>query len=410
MIGSRGVPAGCGGIEQMVERVGAALARRGHQVTVFCRSNYVDGDDRVYAGMHRRVLPTIGTKHLDAITHTSLSTVGALTGFDVLHYHALGPGLLTPLPRLLSRRTAIVQTVHALDWQRAKWGGLARSVLRSGEVLSTLVPHELIVPSAALATHYRTMHGLDPTTIPNPFAGIARRAPIAIRERWGLEPRRYLLFVGRLTPEKHVHTLLRAFRLIDTDQRLVIVGGSSFTDTYVADLEALAAADDRVVMTGALHDEVLDELYTNASAFASPSALEGLPITLLEAISAGLPIVASDIEAHVELLGPLGAAARLHPVGDERELAWAVDDVLNSPGDPSGVIGAYRQRLLETFSPDRIARLTEDVYVRALGAARRSTPSDQRRQRIDELPPGVLPGPLRRRPSDQATLKRRLDG
>jgi len=387
MIGSRGVPAASGGIEKVVEQLGAALARRGHEVTVFCRSNYVNGGGGTYAGMRRRVLPTIGTKHLDAIAHTSLSTVEALTGFDVLHYHALGPGLLAPLPRLLSRRTAVVQTVHAVDWQRAKWGAVARCVLRSGELISTRAPHELIVPSVALADHYRSRHRKEPTVIPNPFPGIAPRPAETITTRWGLEPRRYVLFVGRLTPEKQVDVLLRAYRLLGTDHRLVIVGGSSFTDSYVAQLGQLARADDRVTMTGALHGEVLEEVFTNAAVFVSPSAVEGFNITLVEAISAGLPIVASDIGPHVELLTPLGEAAHLHAVGDEQGLARAISQALRRPGYASDALARYREVLLEDFSPDRIARLTEDVYRRALARTHRGETPAAAAARAEALPP-----------------------
>jgi glycosyltransferase involved in cell wall biosynthesis len=370
MIGLRGVPALSGGIERVVEELGRALAARGHDVTVYGRSNYVKHPEPTFAGMRLRVLPTIGTKHLDAIVHTSLATADALTGYDVLHYHAQGPGLLAAVPRAVGR-TAIVQTVHGLDWQRAKWGRFASSVLRVGEIASTRIPHEVIVPSQALATYYRERHGKDVAVIPNPFHAITLRPPSAIAERFGLEPRRYVLFVGRLTPEKQVHVLLRAYRRVRTDERLVIVGGSSFTDSYVSELEALAAADERVIMTGELHGEMLEELFSNARAFASPSALESFNVTLVEAISAGLPIVASAIEPHVELLNPLGPGARLHQVGDEEGLAAAIGKAIEDGADARGAVARYRKELLERFSPDRVAGLTEDVYERARQLRRR---------------------------------------
>jgi glycosyltransferase involved in cell wall biosynthesis len=377
MIGLRGVPALSGGIERSVEQLGAALVARGHDVTVYCRSNYVDGQEPTHDGMHLRVLPTIGTKHLDAIVHTSLATGNALSGFDVLHYHALGPGLLAWLPRAVSR-SAIVQTVHGIDWQRAKWGRFARAVLRCGERASTRIPHELIVPSAALANHYRETYRTKPTVIPNPFPVLVARPPAAIRDRFGLEPRGYVLFVGRLTPEKQVDLLLRAYRRVQTDHRLVIVGGSSFTDSHVAELKALADADDRVIMTGELHGEVLEELFTNALGFTSPSALEGFNITLVEAISAELPIVASAIEPHVELLGPMNGAAHFHDVGSEASLAGAISDMIGNPGVARGAVARYKAELLDRFSPDRVALLTEAVYERALARRRGALPSSVR--------------------------------
>jgi glycosyltransferase involved in cell wall biosynthesis len=377
MIGQRGVPASSGGIERVVEQVGAALARRGHEVTVYCRPNYVDPSVETFEGMRLRLLPTIGTKHLDAIVHTSFSTFDALSGFYVLHYHALGPGLLAALPRVVSR-AAVVQTVHGLDWQRAKWGGFATTVLRCGELASVRVPHELMVPSRALADHYREVHGKDATVIPNPFPAITAREPLMIRERYGLDPGRYVLFVGRLTPEKQVDVLMRAYRRVETDARLVIVGGSAFTDGYVAELETLAAADDRVTMTGELQGPVLDELFTNAGAFASPSALEGFNITLVEAISAELPIVASAIPPHTELLHPLDGAVRFHDVGSEESLARALRDVIEEPDRSRAALVSYKAALRDAFSADRIAEQTEVVYERAL--ARRGHPRRRRRR------------------------------
>jgi glycosyltransferase involved in cell wall biosynthesis len=366
MIGSRGIPAASGGIEQVVERLGSALVQRGHSVTVFTRRNYAPGSQRAYAGMERRVLGTIGTKHLDAIVHTGLSTVAALRGFDVLHYHALGPGLLTPLPRVLAPRTAVVQTVHALDWQREKWGLAARHVLRIGERMSVVAPHALMVPSPALVDHFRSAYHSNPTLIPNPVGRIEHRPARWIRSRFGLEPNGYLLFVGRLTPEKQVDLLLRAFRRIGTDLRLVIVGDSSYTDEYVTSLRNLAADDERVVMTGAVHGEPLAELLTNAYAFVSPSSLEGSPSTVLEAISAGLPIVASDIAPHVELLASADGAARLHTVGSEESLTASMQDLMASRAEAKAKMEACRSKLLAGRSPEDVAEQTEAVYAQAL--------------------------------------------
>jgi glycosyltransferase involved in cell wall biosynthesis len=366
MIGSRGVPAASGGVEHVVERLGAALVRRGHTVTVFSRSNYVTGPERTVAGMRRRVLPTIGTKHLDAIVHSSLSTMAALRGFDVLHYHGLGPGLLTPLPRALARRTAVVQTVHALDWQREKWAPVAKRMLRLGESLSTVAPHAVIVPSAALVEHFSSAHGTSPTLIPNPVESLDPRPAILIPARFGVEAEGYLLFVGRLTPEKQVDLLVRAFGRIETDLRLVIVGDSSYTDEYVADLRALAAADKRVVMTGAVHGEPLAELLTNAYAFVSPSSLEGSPSTVLEAISAGLPIVASAIAPHAELLAPADGAVQLHAVGSEESLVRSLRELMATRAQAKVRMERCRAKLLAGRSPEEVAEQTEKVYAQAV--------------------------------------------
>jgi glycosyltransferase involved in cell wall biosynthesis len=370
MIGSRGIPAGSGGVEHVVERLGAALARRGHEVTVFCRSNYVNGEGPTYAGMSRRVLPTVGTKHLDAIVHTSLSSVAALTGFDVLHYHSLGPGLLAPLPRALARKTAVVQTVHALDWQRGKWGPVARHVLHSAERLSTIAPQEIIVPSPALVDHYRAQHDTTPRLIPNPVDDIPHRPARTIQAAFGLEPERYLLFVGRLTPEKQVDLLLRAFERVNTDLRLAIVGASSYTGAHAAQLRRLAHDDPRVVMAGAVHGESLAELLTNAHTFVSPSSLEGSPCAMLEAISAGVPIVASAIPAHVELLEPARGGCLLHSIGSEESLTAAIRELIANRAAAKLSMERYRSRFLAGRSPDEVAEQTQAVYEEALAERR----------------------------------------
>lgn len=366
MIGSRGVPAASGGIERTVEMLGAALVARGHAVTVFCRSNYLEDPPASHEGMRLRVLPTIGTKHLDAIVHTALSTATALRGFDVLHYHAIGPGLLTPAAKALARRAAVVQTVHALDYQRSKWGSAARLVLQLGERVAGHSRHEVIVPSAGLADHFRARYGKEVALIPQPFPTVEHVPPRTIGERFGLEPARYLIFVGRLTPEKQVDLLLRAYRSVQTECPLVVVGGSSHTDDHAAELADLARRDPRVIMTGPVHGPLLDELLTNAAAFVSPSALEGMPITLLEAISAEIPIVASSIPPHVELLGAMNGASRLHDPASEASLADAISDMLEHREEARRAVARQRARLLAETSGERVAELTEGVYERAI--------------------------------------------
>jgi glycosyltransferase involved in cell wall biosynthesis len=194
MIGSRGVPARWGGIERHVEELGALLAQRGHEVTIYCRSNYVQaGRDLGLAhhrGMQLKSLPTVGTKHLDAIVHSAIATGAALaSSFDILHYHALGPGVMAVLPRYLSP-AKVVLTVHGLDDQRAKWGGAAAAALRTAGWLSGRVPDATIVVSRDLARHYRERHGCHAVYIPNGVLPLPPRSPDGAVARLGLAPGR----------------------------------------------------------------------------------------------------------------------------------------------------------------------------------------------------------------------------
>jgi glycosyltransferase involved in cell wall biosynthesis len=371
MIGQRGAPATFGGIERHVEELGSRLTERGHEVTVFCRTNYVAGHDMSYRGMSLRHLPTVGAKHTDAIVHSALSTAVALRGrFDVIHYHALGPGLLAPVPRLVGH-SAVVQTVHGRDDQRAKWGGMARTVLRTASWVSSVVPHVTIGVSQELESFYRAQYGRSIRYIPNGVEPGVVRPPSDLLEELGLAPGRYALFVGRLVPEKAPDLLIRAIERLEVGLKAAIVGGSSFTNDYVEQLNRLADRSPRVCMAGPRYGAELEELYANAAMFVSPSSLEGLPLTVLEAASFGLPIVASDIPPHLEILGSDGPGHRIFRCGDEASLAQAIVKGLRDPAGERRGAKEKGEEVLQAYQWDRIVEQTEAAYAHALHKAGR---------------------------------------
>jgi glycosyltransferase involved in cell wall biosynthesis len=362
MIGARGVPATFGGIERHVEELGARLVGRGHQVTVFCRSNYSHADLGSHRGMRLASLPTVGTKHLDAIVHSGLSTLGAMAAaFDVLHYHAIGPGMLAVMPRYLSR-SKVVLTVHGRDDERGKWGRGAKAVLGTAGWLSARVPDATIVVGRHLERYYREAHGRPAVYVPNGVQAAMPRPANGALCRLGLQPGRYLLFVGRLVPEKAPDLLLQAFRRLPGGHRLVLAGDSSFTDGFTSGLRALAARDSRVVLPGYVYGAELQELYSNAAAFVLPSLLEGLPLTLLEAASYGLPVVASSIPPHLEVLGSAGPGRHLHRPGDGDDLLAALGRVLAEPRAERAGAVALRDQVLRSYCWDDATRRTEAVY------------------------------------------------
>jgi glycosyltransferase involved in cell wall biosynthesis len=364
MIGARGVPATFGGVERHVEEIGVRLAARGHEVIVYARTNYVDERRDAWRGMAVRNLDTVDSKHLDAIVHSAKATVAAIrSGVDVIHYHSIGPGLPSALPRYASR-SSVVHTIHGRDGERAKWGRAAQFVLRTAEWVSARVPDETVVVSRHLAEHYRRAYGRDTTYIPNGVDEPTVRPPATIAERWGLTTGSYLLFLGRLVPEKAPDLLIRAFRRLPGDLRLVIAGGSSFTDAYVAELQRAADDDPRVLLAGYVFGEELDELYANAAAFVLPSYLEGLPLTLLEAASYGTPVVASDIPPHLEVLGVDAAGHRLFATGDEAALAEALRRATAETKVERAGAAALRERVLATYRWEAVADMTEAVYRR----------------------------------------------
>lgn len=365
MIGQRGVPATYGGVERHVEEIGSRLAERGHEVTVFVRPSYSDHVGDEYRGMRVKRVATMSTRHLDAIVHASLSTVSAMrTGFDIVHYHAIGPGVPAVLPRF-TRRSRVIQTIHGLDSQRAKWGRFAQSALTGAEWLSGRVPHEVIVVSRDLHEHYRERYGRETHLIMNGVDSRARREPSLIVDEYALQQHKYALFVGRLVPEKAPDQLIRAFRRVSGDYRLVIAGGSSFTGDYVDELHRLAADDPRVLFTGYVYGEMLDELYTNAAAFVLPSTLEGLPLTLLEAIEYGAPIVASNIPPHEEVIDASGIGHTLFAVGNEDDLTRALQQTLDAQPQAQRGIEQMRARILPRFQWPEVTTATEAVYHQA---------------------------------------------
>lgn len=371
MIGQKGVPATYGGVEHHVEEIGRRLVDRGHQVTVFSRRSYAELPQSPYLGMDVRLAPTIASKHLDAIVHSATSTVMALNRrCDIVHYHALGPGLVAPLPRYASR-SSVVLTVHGLDHERGKWGGAARAILGLAYWMSARVPNQTIVVSQTLSEQYAERFGRRVEYIPN---GVdpPEIVPSELLAKFGLEPNGYALFVGRMVPEKGPVALLEAYRELDTDLKLVLAGGSSFTDTYTEEVQRLAARDPRVHFLGFIHGDTLQALYKYARLFVLPSLLEGLPLTLLEALSHGIPVVASDIRPHREVLGehPFGHA--LFRTGDLRSLRETMAGALAVDPRQSPDLGSFRDSILERYDWERAVDALERVYLNVAGPAPRS--------------------------------------
>lgn len=366
MIGQRGLPATFGGVERHVQELAVRLAERGHEMVVFCRRNYTDDPKSSYRGVKLLYLPTYQSKHLEAAIHSGLAsmfTVGR--GFDIVHYHALGPGLWSPIPRWVTR-AKVVQTIHGIDHDGAKWGRLARSVLRAGGWLSQRVPDAVIVVGAHLLDHYGDRRGLT-VHIPNGVSADTDRDD-RVLGRLGLHTDEYVLFVGRLIPEKGVDQLIRAFSEMVTTNQLVIVGGSSYTDDYELTIKRLAYDDPRVVLPGFVYGAELAAIYANAAVYAQPSLREGLPLTVLEAASHGLSLVLSDIPAHLEVLPQTRPGGRLYPSGDISALAHALSAALTTAKDEREAARVAGQRMMKRYQWDAVTDQTEELYARVIAS------------------------------------------
>jgi glycosyltransferase involved in cell wall biosynthesis len=358
MIGLKGVPALHGGIERHVEELGKNLSRLGHDVTVYCRRNYTAADAAV-EGMSLRRLGSVNTKHFDAWTHTLLASFDSLPrNFDIYHYHALGPATLALIPRALGRR--VVVTVHGLDWQREKWGRVASAYLRMGEWAAARLATRTIVVSRELQRYFARQYRRRTTYIPN---AVEMPGPADFEQLrpFGLEPGRYLLTVGRLVPEKGIHHLLEAYARVDTDLPLVIVGDDP-DGKYVARLKEIA--DERVRFVGYVYGPPLAAFFAGAYLYVQPSTLEGLSIALLEAMSHGAGVLASDIPANVEALGDAGF---YFPGGDVAALTRRLPELIASPDAVAEKGREAGRRVADLYSWDEVARRTAAVYEAARG-------------------------------------------
>lgn len=363
MIGQQGLPARHGGVERAVEELAARLVERGHEVTVYNR--WRPGRKvRSHRGIRVRYVPAFGGKHLRNLTQSAFGTVAAtLGGHDVVHFHALGPCLVSPVARL-RRRARVVATLQGRDDQRAKWGRPAQLVLAAAAWMSAKVPHARIAVSRQLQREFLEEFGSDSTHIPNGVTVTPRAVDVADDplERFGLAPGRYLLNVGRLVPEKAIDHLLVAFRDVPGDVKLAIVGGSSNTEEYTGRLRELAARDPRIVLTGPIYGPGTDRLFRNALGFVTPSLLEGLPLALLEAISYGLPLVVSDIEPHLEVVERSAPGHRVFATGDLEQLAKQLTTLVNEPSAEKDGAEELRRRVLVDYSWEAVTDRTEALY------------------------------------------------
>jgi glycosyltransferase involved in cell wall biosynthesis len=354
-----------GGIERHVGLLAERLAERGHEVTVFVRPGYGD-EGNVSGAFDTPVRPCVPTKHLEAITHTSLSALeSSLRAYDVIHFHGVGPCLAIPVARA-RRRSVVCATVHDQDYNKDKWSRFARWALRAGEASACRHADAVITVARYIQEHLHRRHGREAVYVPNGNDPLPVRPGGEFLRRFELEPGRYLLFMARLVPEKCCDVLIRAFRASDTPYRLAIAGGSSHSDEHERELRKLAGDDPRITFLGFQSGDALDELRSNAAVFVMPSRQEGLPLSLLEALWYGMPVIASDIPAVHELDGAVAEEQiTLVAPGDEQALRAAIE-ALPWPTRPRSA-GTLRW---PTWA--EVAERVEQVYLEELASRRAS--------------------------------------
>lgn len=361
VIGLRGIPAIEGGIEQHAEHLYPGLARRGCSIEVVTRSRHVPRDASSHWGNIRLTrIWAPKTRGLETVVHTLLAVFhAARVRPDILHIHAIGPALFAPLARLLGLR--VVVTHHGFDYDREKWGPFAKFVLRLGERVGMRFAQARIVISQTIQRGLRERYQLDSVVIPNGVCIPRLPNGQSALETFELEPRRYLLLVSRFVPEKRHLDLIAAFEKADLPGwHLVLVGNLYRNSRYVAEVEARAAAVPGVVLTGFQKGRVLEELFAHAGLFVLPSSHEGLPIALLEALSFGLSVLASDIPAHLEIGLP---EERYFQLGNVDQLAARLEMLARLP-ECTEAIRQQQAWVARRYDWEAIAGQTLDVYAR----------------------------------------------
>jgi glycosyltransferase involved in cell wall biosynthesis len=361
VLGVRGIPAVQGGIETHAEQLYERLANLGCSVEVLVRTPFVPPKRSSFGSIRLRRIWSPRTSGYETLVHSLLGVLYAgVTRPDVLHIHAIGPAIVTPIARLLGLR--VVVTNHGPDYDRDKWGPFAKRVLRTGENFGMRTAHARIAISRVIQELIRTKYGLGSDLIPNGSVPVKLQVDSREIERFGLERGRYFLQVSRIVPEKRQLDLIRAFSLArPPGWKLVLVGGAG-TDSYSQEVTAAAKAPG-VVLAGFQRGVNLAQLYTHAGAFVLPSSHEGLPISILEALSYGIAVVASEIPANREM--NLGSASYF-PVGDVPALAQRLTEVAQQPQSEASR-EARRRWVADTYDWERIAHQTHAVYRRVLG-------------------------------------------
>jgi len=377
-IGQKGFPAGTGGVERHVEALASRIAaHKQFKVAAYCRAWYsqrskVKGSAYAKASAGKQLskvgrifVPSIRTKHLDAITHTFLSTLHALFIWraDIIHYHGVGPALLAFIPRLVKPRVKVIVTFHCIDRKHGKWGASARWFLRLGEWCATHLAHETIAVSQTLQQYVRDVYDREARYIPNGVDSSERpQREGSILARFGLEHGSYILAVARLVPHKRISDLIVAWQKLKLDKQLVIVGGGSFTDNYLHELSVLIGHDERISLLGEQPNRIVRALLRHCAVFVQPSVSEGLPIIVLEALAEGALVLASDIPEHEELIQQ-GKYGLDFTAGSISELARGLERVTRlSPAERKSFRRAGQNLVRRAYDWDRIADSTVQVY------------------------------------------------
>ncbi|RIK34229.1 MAG: glycosyl transferase family 1 [Chloroflexi bacterium] len=360
LVGTRGIPANYSGFETCAEELGVRLVERGHQVTVYCRSHHITYAKPYYRGVRLVRLPTIPNKYLDTIAHTTLAALHTLTqDYDVVLMFIAGNSPLSFVPRLGGKKVAL--NVDGLDWKRRKWPPLAKKYIQFAEWLATKLPNRVITDSRQVQQYYQERFGAATTYIAY-GADVLPAPPGEQMQRYGLEPQKYILFVGRLVPENCAHHLVAAFDRLKTEMRCVIVGDAPYAGDYIEKLKAMAGP--RVIFTGYVYGEGYQELSSHAYVFVETSEVGGTHPALLEAMAFGNAVVVNDTRENLETIGDAGLT--YDGSRGAEALAETLQELIDQPERTEAYRLRAKERVRQFFTWDAVTDEYEALFKRML--------------------------------------------
>lgn len=357
MIGHKRIPSREGGVEIVVEELSTRMVKQNHKVDVYNRKNE-ESTLKEYKGVNIKNISTIDIKGSDAIVYSILATLRAIVKrYDVIHYHAEGPCAMLWLPKLLGIKT--VATIHGLDWQRSKWGGLATRYIKFGEKMAAKHADEVIVLSENIKQYFKDEYNREVVYIPNAVNKPQIKEANVIQKQFNLKKDEYLLYLARIVPEKGVHYLIDAYKNLDTNKKLVIAGDLSANTEYMLQIKELAKKDSRIILAGFVQGEILEELFSNAYVYILPSDVEGMPISLMEAMSYGNCCLSSNIDENTQIAKGNSfyfEKSNVKSLQNMLEYLICNEDIVKENGEIS------RKYILENYSWDSVVEETIKLY------------------------------------------------
>ena len=375
MLGHKVVPSRRGGIENVLTSLCPLLVEDGVDVTCYNRSSdKVENEyigtvtDNKYRQVKLKTAWTINAKGVSAMIASYTAALAATFGkYDVLHFHAEGPCAAMWIPKLFGKHC--VATVHGLDWQREKWGkSFASKYIKFGEKVMVKYADEIIVLSESAKSYFKETYDRDTVLIHNGIDKPVKKEASKITKMYGLTKDSYICMVSRLTAEKGVHYLIDAYNAIKTDKKLVIAGDTSDTDEYVQLLKEKAAGNPNIIFTGFISGDVLTEIYSNAYLVALPSDIEGMSLSLLEALAYGNALLCSDIPENTLVT----ANKAVHfKKGNVEDLAEKLQKMCQDEAFVKKTKEGADDFILSKYNWNDIAETTCDLYKKVLSSNRK---------------------------------------